>query len=209
MVSPEAEVKLPAYISQSLAKALANPLRVKILVELNKRVMSPSQFAEEFPRYSLSKVSQHFRQLEKYGCIEEVEQKIGGKRRGGIEHYFQAIRRAFFDQSSWAGLPESIRSGVTGETFTTYIERVAQAIEAGTIDIRDDRHFSWIAVRYDQQAWDEMIEGTDALFERAQELQVEAALRMAESGEEPIPATVAFACFESPSETGRSPAHGN
>lgn len=184
-------------ISRWLARAIASPLRVQILTELNKRIMSPSQFANEFGK-PLSRVSRHFRELEKLGCLEVVDEKSGGRRRGGVEHYFRATPRFMFDESSWSSLPASIRSRASSVIFETLIERVAQAMEAGTLDARGERHFTWTALVYDQQAWDELIQRLDELFTRSQELQIEAALRMAESGEQPIPATVALAGFESP-----------
>lgn len=189
-----------AVISPRLAKAMANELRVKILVELNKRIMSPSEFLKccGDEDLSLSKVAHHFRVLEKYDCIEKVGEKSGGKRRGSVEHFFRAIQQSIFDESSFANLPDSIKRKVTGVTFSTYIDRVAQAMEAGTIDARDDSHFTWTAQTLDQQGWDELIAAVDALFQLSIEIQVASGLRMAASGEKPIPVTVALAAFESP-----------
>jgi DNA-binding transcriptional ArsR family regulator len=185
-------------VRQRLAKALAHPLRIRILVELNKHAMSPTQFMNEIGGASLSRICRQFRALEALGCIELVETKTGGRRRGGVEHFFRATQRVLFDKSSWEGLPDSHKGSVTGEAVTTYIERVEEAIEGGTIDVRDDRHFTWTAMHFDQRAWEEMIEAIDALFGRTLRFGVEAGVRMAKSGEIPIPVTVAFACFESP-----------
>jgi hypothetical protein len=189
--------KCPPFIPPQLAKALANPLRAQILVELNKRAMSPSQFANEFG-HPVPKISRKFRELEKYKCIELVEEKRGEGRRGGVERFFRATQRAMFDDATWEKLPPSVRNTFSGVIFDTYIERVAQAMEAGTLDARGERHFTWTALVYDQQAWEELIARLNELFTWSQELQVEAALRMAKSGEQPIPVTVALSGFESP-----------
>lgn len=200
MAAKPAGTKAPEIIDQGLAKALAHPTRIRILVELNQRMMSPNEFAQEFDG-SLSKVSYHFRKLEEHGCLELVKEV---PRRGAVEHYYRGTRRALFDDANWHSLPEAIKNSVTGTVFQTYLERVVQAMRAGTLDAREDRHFSWTALVLDGQAWDELIEGLDALFARALDLQVEAGLRMAESGEEPITATVGLAGFESPrSEDGQ------
>ena len=79
------------------------------------------------------------------------------------------------------------------------------AMEADTIDAREDRHLSWIPLLLDQQGWDNAIARVDALFHWFFEEQQEANLRMAESGEEPIPMTVALAAFESPQDTEKQP----
>jgi hypothetical protein len=187
----------PPFISPKVARALTNPLRARILVELNKRAMSPSQFANEFG-HPLDKISRKFRELRKYDCIELVEEKQGEGRRGGTESFYRATQRAKFDDSTWKKLPPSLRARFSGVIFEHLIERVAEAMEAGTLDARGDRHFTWTAFSYDQRAWEEIVERLDELFRRSEELQVEAALRMAESGEDPIPVTVALAGFESP-----------
>lgn len=188
--------------TQRIAKALANSLRIEILDELNKRVMSPKQFAEEFGG-SLPRVSHHFRQLEKYGCIEVVEERSGGKRRGAVEHFFKAVERSMFDGPDWSKLPESMKTHVTTSSFQNYIVRVTEAMRAGTIDSRDDRHFTWTALRLDEEAWEELMASLADVFERTMELQKEADLRLAESGARPISATVALAGFESPPESRR------
>ncbi len=60
-------------------------------------------------------------------------------------------------------------------------------------------------MHYDEIAWNSMIELMDALFRRSLKTQAESMERIAESGEKPIPVTVAFACFESPRESHKSP----
>jgi hypothetical protein len=185
-------------VNGSLAKALAHPLRVRILVELNQRVMSVTGFVRMFPEHSHSKVYGHFRTLEEYGCIELIETKSGGRRRGGVEHFYRATQRTLFDQTSWPTLPGSAKQQMTGAAFTTYAERVVDAINAGTIDTRSDRHFTWSPGHFDQQAWDETIEDLEEVFERLPKRMADAAARLAERGEESIPVTVAMACFESP-----------
>jgi hypothetical protein len=49
----------------------------------------------------------------------------------------------------------------------------------------------------------ESVARIDALFYFLSQEQEEANLRMAESGEEPTPMTVALAAFESPKDTGK------
>lgn len=213
LTSPEAKTSAVDYqasstvVSERLAKALAHPLRIRILVETNKHGrMSATHFANHVGGgVTPSKASRHFRYLEKLGCLELVETKTGGKRRGGRERFYRALQRSLFDDSSWQSLPPNLQGEVTAETFSTYINQVAEALAAGTIDTRQERHFTWTAMHLDQQGWDELVRRTDELFDFSLRLRIQAALRMAESGEEPIPTTVAYACFESPPYTEISP----
>lgn len=186
-----------------MAKAMADPLRIKILSELSMRDMSPTQFFERFGGGSVSRVDRHFKVLLKHGWLVKVGEKTGGKRRGGVEHFYRAFRPAvLFDNESWSSLPKPMQNSVTGQWFSTLSERIWDAITAGTIDARDDRHVSWTPLDLDQLGWDNILPRVDSLFEFIFEEQGRAKLRMAESGEEPIPMIVALAAFESPREDG-------
>src|SRR6476469_3412141 len=112
-------VEVPTdFVSERLAKALANPVRVKILDALNRRAMSVTQFVRANPEYSHSQIYGHFRKLEEFACIELEEEKTGGKRRGGVEKFFRATARSLFDESHWARLPESLMNRITSGVFS-------------------------------------------------------------------------------------------
>ncbi len=145
------------------AKALANPLRLKILGELKRRPMSVKGFERAFQKYSYQQVYGQFRALEKLGYIELVGTSgRGGKRRGADELFYRATELAWFDQLDWASLSLPEQEGGTAETLTNYVARLQEAGAAGTIDKRPDRHVSWTDERFDEQAWDETIEDSEA-----------------------------------------------
>lgn len=181
-------------LDQRLAKALAHPLRVRILEVVNERPISPAAFTRELDGPPLSRVAYHFRVLEKHGCIECIEEV---KRRGAMEHIYRGTRRALFGDSDWARLPMSIRSGVAGTVLDGLATRLTQAIEAGTFDARDDRHLSWLAMVLDEEGWAEFTDLLASTLTKAQELQVEATERMAKSGEVGFPVTFGAMAFES------------
>src|SRR3954447_100517 len=92
-----------------LMKAMAHPMRIQIVSEINKpgRLLSPARFAEAVDK-PLSRVNYHFRELEKFECIEVAEEV---PRRGAIEHRYRAVRRVLFDAEEWAKLPAIMRAG--------------------------------------------------------------------------------------------------
>jgi hypothetical protein len=188
-----------------LAKVFAEPLRIRIVAVLNTREMSPKQFHAEFGGGSLSRVCRHFDLLVEYGWLYQTKTETGGQRRGAVEHFYRATGPAIFDDEIWPGLPQSMKEMVSARIFEEFAERVRAAMENGTIDSRDSRHFSWMPLLLDQQGWDNAIAKVNALFHWFFEEQEEAYLRMAESGEEPIPMTVALAAFESPKDTEKQP----
>jgi hypothetical protein len=199
------EIKAKWPLMLRLSKVFADPLRMTVLAECNLREMSPKLFHKEFGGGSLSRVSRAFEVLAEYDWLYQTRTETGGKRRGAIEHFYRATGSAVFDEAVWPEVPDSMKTLVSWRILETLTEKVKEAMEAGTIDAREDRHLSWMPLRLDQQGWEEVIARVDALFHWLFEAQEEANLRMAETGEESIPMTVALAAFESPKDTTRAP----
>lgn len=187
-----------------VAKVFAEPLRIKIVAELNIREMSPKQFFDEFGGGTISRVSRHFEVLVKYGWLYLVRTESGGRRRGAIEHFYRATQPAVFDDDVWSPLPKSMKEMISAGIFEELGERIKEAIAAGTLDARADRHFSWTPLLLDQDGWEKVIARIDALFEFIFEERERASVRMAESGEIAIPVTVALAGFESPKDAKKA-----
>jgi DNA-binding transcriptional ArsR family regulator len=183
-----------------LAKTLANPWRGRILGELCLRPMSPSQFVEEVGG-EISTISRHFRQLADWNYIEVVEEKKGGRRRGGVEHIYRATSRDYLDTATWSTWPLAAREQWSRNAVAFYLRRMTEAIETGTFDAEVDRHFSWDAVALDRRAWKQIGDRLDEVLDSLPELETEAARRMKKSGEASIPATVGLAMFRSPTES--------
>ena len=182
------------YVDEELAKAIGHPTRALILAEANDRVMSPSQFAKRHD-LELSGVSYHFRELERYGCLEEIARVPV---RGANQHFFKAKRGALFDGKVWEQLPESVRNRWSGKTTTHLLEAIAEAMVAETFDERKDRALAWNKDILDDQGWQTIVnifrEATYKTMEEA-----EAAKGRVEAGEsEPILASWAFLFFQSP-----------
>jgi len=201
----KAGIKSHLPFTLRMAKVFSDPLRIKILAELNMREMSPKQFFEEFGGGSLSRVSRAFDLLCEYGWLSLMRTETGGKRRGAVEHFYKATGPAMFDESTWPDVPETMKNLFTWRAFETFAGRVRDAAVAGTLDERGDRHFSWTPLRLDQRGWEKLIARIDALFYYLSREQEDANARMAETGEEPIPMTVALAAFESPKDTTKAP----
>lgn len=188
-----------------MAKLMADELRMKIVMELNSREMSPKGFYEKFGGGSISRVSRAFELLTEFGWLYQTRTETGGKRRGAVEHFYRATKPAVFFNDVWGPLPDSMKEMISGGVFEEFADRVRAAMDAGTMDAREDRHFSWTPLRLDQEGWDNVVARVDAVFHFLFEEQKRATARMAESGEEPIPMTVALAAFESPEDTEKQP----
>ncbi|HWC48502.1 MAG TPA: hypothetical protein VG448_06450 [Solirubrobacterales bacterium] len=174
----------------------ATPRMVRILVELNKRLMSANAFHRRFGTGSLKQVANDFRRLESMNLIELVNRR-SRRGRGGGERVYRAVQRSLFDEDAWRALPASIRAEITGVTYTTFVERVAEAAAAGTLTCRDDLHFTWTGMHYDERAWTEMLGILLDLFKLSLRVHEDSAER--QLGTPATPVTVGISCFESPS----------
>jgi hypothetical protein len=189
-----------AFISPRLAKAMSSPLRSRIMMELSNGDLSPKEFCE-IVGAELWAAARAFRQLADYGLVEIVDRKRGDGRRGATEKIYRRIGRAYFDTPTWEDLPPFLRDDISINILETYMDRVNEALATGTFDAEVDRHLSWDNPTLDRIAWDELGQRLDEVLNWLPILEAESSVRMASSGEEPIPTTVGLAAFRSPTRS--------
>ena len=184
-------------LGPNLAKALSNTWRCRILMEVSMRPQSPSQFVEEFGG-SMTHVSRCFRDLAKWGYLEVLEERKGGRRGGGVERIYKSTHQPYFDLPTWKGLPQILREEMSPWFLNTYFDRVSEAIATGTFDAELDRHLSWRAIVIDRKAWTDICQDLDETLSWLPELEAQS-LERTEDPDELIPTTVGMASFRSPS----------
>jgi DNA-binding transcriptional ArsR family regulator len=183
-------------IDQNLVRALAHPMRVRILEALQGRTASPTELAREFGE-SLGVVSYHANALLDVGCIEQVRTR---PKRGTIEHFYAARPRSFIGHQDWRRAPVSVRGGVTSEAIRTFVVKVGAAVDADTIDSREDTTLNWMPITVDERGWRETAEILDRAL---QELMGVATASRERLGEDPgIAVVTAMAAFEAASGRG-------
>jgi DNA-binding transcriptional ArsR family regulator len=182
----------PEGITQQLAKALAHPLRVRILSSLSKGISSPNQLSQELGE-PLGNVSYHVKTLLEYDCVELVKTE---PRRGAVEHFYRATERAFFSAKDWKKIPASARKGINGVILEAIGQDAAAAMVSNTIDSRPDSHISRTPMVLDETGWSELADLLADTLNRALEIQEQAAGRLAEEKTEPISNTLAILNFE-------------
>src|SRR3954463_8266907 len=87
-----------------IAKALAHPLRARILERLGEREASPGELADALGG-PLGVVSYHVRMLREYPCVELVRTV---PRRGALQHFYRATARPRLDHEQWRNLPPGL-----------------------------------------------------------------------------------------------------
>jgi hypothetical protein len=160
---------LPDAIDQRLVRSLAHPLRIQILELLTDHVASPATIAGQLD-VALGDVAYHTRALDRYGALELVDT---AQKRGATEHFYKATPGAFVGGPPWRKVPKSIRGGISAATLQTFLDKAIAALEAGTLDGRDDTIFRWMPLFLDEKGWDEVV----AIMEEATKLMLAAHLR--------------------------------
>lgn len=162
-----------------LVKALAHPLRVRILAILENRTASPSEIAEELG-LRLTNVSYHVRILAEYKLIKLVRRT---PRRGAVEHHYKALGRMQISDSAWGDAPDVVKEAFVGAILAQASAYVNKAAAEGGFDA-PEAHISRQPVILDAQGWRELSRDTLALMERARQIEKESALRLKGAGHE-------------------------
>jgi DNA-binding transcriptional ArsR family regulator len=161
-----------------MAKAMAHPLRGKILMHLsNHGTASPADLSRVLEE-PIGNVSYHVRMLLDLDCVELVDTR---QRRGAIEHFYRATRRAILDDAAWAKLPPAARKGLAVQWFRDAFADVSAAIDAGHLEgDADDVSLNFEKLELDDAGWNELHELLEGVKRKALELQDRAAAGPAE-----------------------------
>jgi DNA-binding transcriptional ArsR family regulator len=162
-------------LDEALIKALAHPLRwriVELLVERGEA--SPVELARVLDQ-PLATVSHHVRVLRDLRSIELTRTE---QRRGALEHYYRAVMPAFFDDDQWERIPKPLRRGLAGQVFRQVFSEAAAAGDAGAFDAIG-AHLDRMIVELDDRGWHDASEAMLDLLRRIQAIQAQSDARRA------------------------------
>jgi DNA-binding transcriptional ArsR family regulator len=180
----------------SLAKALAHPLRTRILTVLEERTASPSEIAAELGA-PLGVISYHFRRLHALGFLKLVKRV---PRRGAVEHYYTVVAGPRITSSAWGSTPTIVKQATIVAALEEIGSRVNAAAQAGGFE-RPESHLSRSPVTVDDEGWNEIARELDALVARVQRIETASQKRIAETNHRSEQrATVVLMLFDSPAE---------
>ena len=158
----------------SLAKALAHPLRTRILSALEDRTASPSQLAEELGA-PLGVVSYHVRRLVALRFLKLVKRV---PRRGAVEHYYTAVAGPVITDHAWGATPEIAKQAMISTTLANIGRRAADAASTGGFDDAQS-HISRSPLVVDQRGWAAVARELEAVLERVKAIEADSAERLA------------------------------
>ena len=184
--------RLKSFFDRRMIEALSHPVREHILAVLNERIASTVEIGDEIG-LDVTAFHSHVKVLEKMGLIEEVCTRPA---RGATEHFYRARVSAYFDDEAWDMVPTSVKASNDGSMMQALVDDIAASFKGGTFYARSDRHFTWMPMMLDTKGWREVVALLNHTLERLIGLHRRSAMRLQETGEFGIPATVAILGFE-------------
>jgi DNA-binding transcriptional ArsR family regulator len=183
---PITDIEDPRYV-----KALAHPLRVRILSMLEERDASPVQLAEHLDA-TLGTVAYHVRTLERLGLIEMVATH---QRRGATEHVYAAREHPRFSDSAWSSTNPMAKHVMIASALSQIGEFATNSAAAGGFD-RSDASFTRNVVKVDEEGWSALAEATRAWLDQVAEIEATAAKRLKKSAQPAMDAGLVVLLFE-------------
>jgi DNA-binding transcriptional ArsR family regulator len=160
-----------------LIKALAHPLRVRILSILETRdIASPNELSEQLG-VSLGVMSYHVRRLHALGFLELVKRT---PRRGAIEHHYRAKARPRVTDHGWAETPSIVKRAMVGATLEGITGYINTAAAQGGFD-RGDAHLSRTVLALDDAGWAQLTREMAKWMERVEQIEAESLARIGDS----------------------------
>jgi DNA-binding transcriptional ArsR family regulator len=159
-----------------VVKAMAHPLRVRILETLDGRVASPSEMADELG-VPVQNVSYHVHQLASLGLIKLVKKTHV---RGAIEHHYRAEERPHITDAGWANVPGFVQEAMVGAWLEQVSGEVNAAAAAGGFG-RSDIHISRTELELDERGWADVARELARALERIDKIQGATSKRLAKT----------------------------
>jgi DNA-binding transcriptional ArsR family regulator len=174
-----------------LIKALAHPMRTRILGMLDERVASPRQLSDELEA-PLQNVSYHVRELAKLGLIELVRTT---QRRGAIEHHYRAVAAPHVSDQAWSELPAIVRHRMTAAGLSEVFDHVNQAAAGGGF-VAADVHLSRTRLMLDGKGRKALVKELQATIARVDRIQEQARERLGNHHHSEQRMTLIILCFD-------------
>lgn len=113
-----------------LVKALAHPIRIRILNILDDKTATPKELAEALG-LPLENVSYHVRTLKDFGFIKlERTRQV----RGAVEHHYKLAARPQIGDKLWAETPRVVQEALIDAHLEALVALIGQAALQGGFD---------------------------------------------------------------------------
>jgi DNA-binding transcriptional ArsR family regulator len=176
-----------------LVKALAHPIRVRILGILEHRTATPKELAAELG-LPLENTSYHVRTLKKFGFIRlERKRQV----RGAVEHHYRAVARPRVTAKAWEQMPEPLKQAMSAANVSQLSELVNRGVAQGKFS-RPESQLQRMPYTLDEQGFAEASAILSEALERIAEVERRAKERVQRGQSDPVPAVTAVMLFDRP-----------
>jgi DNA-binding transcriptional ArsR family regulator len=165
-------VRTAPRLDTKTAKALAHPLRQRILLELERGVASPNEVSRTLDE-PLNLVAYHMRILREAKCVELVSRR---QVRGAIEHFYRPTSRSLLDDVTFGKLPLALRRRLVGQTLEEIWDDARSAAEGDGFD-DGEVHVSRTLLELDDAGYEAMVALLSETLEKALEIHAASAGR--------------------------------
>jgi DNA-binding transcriptional ArsR family regulator len=173
-VKPITNIDDPRYV-----KALAHPMRIRILAMLEEQPASPVQLSERLQDATLGAIAYHVRTLVNLGLLELVATR---QRRGATEHVYRAIAHPRFTDESWEALGPVAKQRLLSAMLQQIGEYTTNAASSGGFD-RADAHITRTALKLDERGWKDLAAATKRWLAEVQKVEDAAHKRIHKGGD--------------------------
>ena len=168
-----------ALENPALLRALAHPLRAKMLSVLQEQQASPKELAAHFG-VPLSNVAYHIQVLRKLKLIKLVRTT---RRRGALEHYYKADGTAHIYDEAWDQTPGLIKERMVSSVLEEVVDSVTGAAATGGFN-RHNAHLSQTRRVLDDEAWEVLAARMMELLDLLDKLEEESKQRLRQADHE-------------------------
>ena len=134
-----------------LVKALAHPLRIRILALLDRREASAAQLAQELEA-SVGAVTDHMRAMERVGLVNLVKKLPN---RAASEQPYTAVEMPAVSGTAWEQVPLIVRRAAIDNALSQISAFASAAANVGGFD-RGSSHLTRTELHLDEQGWREV-----------------------------------------------------
>ena len=183
----------PDSLDPKLVRALAHPLRVKILRYLTEHgEASPKEMSQPLGQVT-QLVSYHTKVLVACECVYLSNTE---KRRGAIKHFYRVNPHSFIGSQEWRKIPRALRGNLTANSLEAFMGYAVAALEEGTIDDHEDSTLTWFPLSVDGIGRIQVAEIMMAAIVQLRAAHTQSAERVPMTGEELTPLIIGLAAFE-------------
>ncbi len=172
-------------------RAIAHPLRIRLLAMLDEEPASPVVLAGKLGQ-SLGTVSYHVRTLYDLGLLDLVNTR---QRRGATEHIYKARPHPRYTDAAWEEMGTVPKQRMITAMLNQIHDYATRSAAIGGFD-RPDAQFSRLSLKLDDQGWSELARASRQWLEEVERIQREVDERVSNSSGSQFDAGLAMLLFE-------------